>query len=371
MRMNSIRILAVILAALAAAQFPAAAQSSRPLPRRSNIILIVADGLGAGDLSCYGQTQFQTPNLDKLAANGIRFTHDTAGAAASGPAWAALLLGKNVGSAGVPLSPGDVTIAQVLKNSGYYTCWLGDWDLGDQNSSGAPWRKGIDEFAGYFNPADIEGGYPGFIWRYEPGHSRDAAPAFNGPETVYSNAGGKKARYVPDWMMTLEANFTRGHIPKRLNHYQPFFLVINCPLPDNGKGVVPTDAPYSEEGWPPAEKIRAAMISRMDGYIGQLVEQLHEVNQESNTVIFFTSDVPPKKANGIDPEFFHENAAPDSLNVPLIACWPGKIPAGQVSGMDCSARDFLPTAADIAFLKSPAGVEGVSLLPVLLGQAPK
>lgn len=371
--MKPIRLLSCLLMALwalAAFQFSAGAQSSHPMPRRSNIILIVADGLGAGDLSCYGQKQFQTPHLDQLAAEGVRFTHYSAGALESSAACADLMLGTgNAPTNGdITLGADDVTIAQLLKNSGYWTCLIGEWNLGDQSSAGSPWLKGFDEFAGYFSPEDAANAYSDFIWRYEPDGTNEAEADFNGREGVYANTGGKKSQYIPDWLMTISMNFTKKHQQFFYNHYQPFFLVLHCSIPGNGNRVVPTDAPFSEEPWPQVEKNRAAMIARLDGYVGQLLQQLDDIGQRNNTVVFFTSDTVPQKTGGTDPKFFHENSAPDSLRVPMIVRCPGKITAGQVSDVDCSARDFLPTAAGIGLVQPPKNIDGVSLLPVLYGQ---
>ena len=357
--------------AFALAACPAGAQSQQALPRRPNIILIVADGLSAGDLSCYGQAQFQTPNLDKLAAGGIRFTHYSAGGVASSRAHATLMTGKEIGTADadVTLAPDDTTIAQLLRSSGYFTCLVGEWNLGDQNSYGAPWLKGFNEFGGYFTLADAENAYADFIWRYEPAMGPGKAPTFNGPEMIYANTGGKQAEYIPDFLANMAMKFTKGHQPATYNHYQPFFLQLNFAIPGNGNHVVPTDAPFSEEPWPQAEKNRAAMIGRLDGYIGQLLEHLDNIRQATNTVIVFTSDTVPQKAGGTDPKFFQENTSPDSLLVPMIVSWPGKIPAGRVSDVACSARDFLPTVAAIGLVTPPEQVNGVSFAPALYGQA--
>ena len=151
------------------------------MPRRPSIILIVADGLGYGDLSCYGQTKFQTPNLDRLAAEGVRFTSYYAGDAVSSPARAALMLGRDSGhlkqraDVDVPLAADDITVAQLLKQSGYHTGLIGEWDLGGDGTSGAPWNKGFDEFAGYLDPGDAENYYADYIWRYalDPTTTRD------------------------------------------------------------------------------------------------------------------------------------------------------------------------------------------------------
>ena len=351
---------------LVAVQCTSLAQSPRALPRRSNIILIVADGLGIGDLSCYGQTRFQTPNLDKLASDGIRFTHYSVGGDSSSSTRAALMLGKKEPE-DVTLSSGETTIAKLLKDSGYYTCMIGEWDLGAQNTSGAPWLQGFDDFDGYFSPADAANAYADYVWRYDPDPLHQGQPKFTGPEEIYANTGGKKGEYIPDLLASASRNVIKNHQPLPFNAYRPLFLVFKCAIPGNGDREVPSDAPFSEETWPQPEKNRAAMIARLDGYIGQMIEQLNKFGEESNTVIFFTSDAVPKKADGTDPKFFHENASPDSLLVPMIVNWPGKIPAGRVSNLECSALDFLPTAADIAFITPPADIEGKSFLPMLLG----
>ncbi|HTR40376.1 MAG TPA: sulfatase-like hydrolase/transferase [Pseudomonadales bacterium] len=371
--MKSTRSFSYLALALAAFAFSATAQSSHPLPRRPNIILIVANTMSAGDLSCYGQTLFQTPNLDKLAAGGIRFTHYSAGAPAGSPARAALLTGKDIslGTNDVTLVPNDITIAELLKNSGYFTSLIGEWDLGDQGSSGAPWLKGFNEFAGYFNYNDAADPYAQSIWRYECNPVHTDLQAYNGTEQVYANAGGQKVQYIPDWLTTLSMTFVKKREPDQFNHYRPFFLMLSCLIPGNGNRTVPTDAPFSEEPWPQAEKNRAAMISRLDNNIGQLLAQLDKIGQASNTVIFFTSDTVPQKAGGIDPKFFHENPSTNSLLVPMIVSWPGKIPAGQVSDLNCSAQDFLPTAAGFGLVAPPEKIDGTSFMPALFGKTKK
>jgi arylsulfatase A-like enzyme len=359
--------------------FSAVAQPAptHAMPRRPSIILIVAKGLGAGDLSCYGQTQFQTPNLDKLAAQGMRLTHYAAGSTDSTLALGSLMIGKNIHPPGntqppfqIELGPNDITIARLLHDSGYFTSFVGEWDLGSQTSGGAPWEKGFDEFSGYFTAADAENAYADFIWRFEEPVPNDPGTAMNGSETVYANSSGKHVQYIPDWLVTLTLNISRNNKPNRLNHYQPYFLVLHCSIPGNGNRVVPSDAPFSEESWPQPEKNRAAMIARLDSYIGLLEDQLEAIKQLSNTVIFVTSDTVPRKTGGTDPKFFQENPSTNTLYAPMIVSWPGKIPAGQVSDRDCSARDFLPTVSDIG-LVTPVNSDGVSFFPTLLGQTQK
>ncbi|HXI69553.1 MAG TPA: sulfatase-like hydrolase/transferase [Verrucomicrobiae bacterium] len=356
------------------------------IPRRANIILIVTDSLGYGDLSCYGQTKFATPNLDKLAAGGIRFTNYYAAAAASSPAHASLLLGQAAGhlkqraDVDVPLAPDETTVAQLLKNSGYHTGLIGEWNLGDETTAGAPWKKGFDEFAGYLDSTDAENYYADYIWRYAP-HSivnptNNQIEDYAGREMLYPNTGGKKEQYIPDLYTKAAKNFVVNNRPDQFNRYRPFFLVVNYVTPRasaaeakrTGNGMqVPTDAPFSSEAWPPAEKNKAAMIARLDGDMGNLVEQLQKFNQFSNTVFFFTSASTAKAGGGVDPQFFASNVATNDLRVPMIVSWPGKIPAGRVSNLRWGAKDFAPTALQIGYVKPAANFTGISVLPVLLG----
>jgi uncharacterized sulfatase len=360
--------------------FTNVAPAARPaIPRRASIVYIQCDGLGYGDLSCYGQTKFQTPNLDRLAAEGIRFTNYYAADTESSLAHAALLLGKDAGhlklraNVDVPLAADDITVAQILKNFGYSTGLVGEWKLGDENSTGAPWKKGFNEVAAYLNAADAENYYADYIYRYSPGgvlnQTNNQREDYLGREMLYPNTGEKKGQYLPDLFTKVMLNFIQINQPDKANHYRPFFLLVNYTIPHAGKNlVVPTDAPFSEEPWPQAERNKAAAIARLDGYVGQLLDQLQKLGLTNNVAVFFTSDTTPKKSAAEDPEFFHSNISTNDLRVPMIVHWPGKIPAGQVSGYQWSPRDFLPTAAEIAFVNPPTAADGVSILPVLTGE---
>jgi arylsulfatase A-like enzyme len=358
------------------------------IPRRANIILIVADSLGYGDLSCYGQKKFATPNLDKLAAGGIRFTNYYAAAVANSPAHAALLLGRDAGhlkqraDVNVPLAANENTVAQLLQHSGYHTGLIGEWNLGDETTAGAPWKKGFDEFAGYLDATDAENYYADYIWRYAPrsivNPTNNQIEDFIGREMLYPNTGEKKTQYIPDLYTKMAVNFVVNNQPDFANHHRPFFLLVNYVTPRanlaeakrTGNGMqVPSDAPFSGEAWPQAEKNRAAMIARFDGDIGKLVEQLQKINQASNTVIFVTSARSAQAGGGADPKFFASNIATNDLRVPMIVNWPGKIPAGRVSNLRWSAMDFAPTAWQIGYAKPAASFMGISVLPVLLGQS--
>jgi arylsulfatase A-like enzyme len=188
-----------------------------------------------------------------------------------------------------------------------------------------------------------------------------------GREMIYTNTAGMKGQYIPDLYTHAALSFIKNNQPDAANHYQPFFLLLNYPFPKTGM-TVPTDAPFSGEAWPQAEKNQAALISRLDGYVGELTEQLLKVGMTNNAVIFFTSGTVAQKANGVDPEFFHSNISTNDLRVPMIMHWPGRIPAGQVSGFKWSPQDFLPTAAEIGFVNSPTNIDGNSVLPVAMAQ---
>jgi arylsulfatase A-like enzyme len=339
-----------------------APDASAAIPRRASIIFIQVDGLGYGDLSCYGQTKFQTPNLDKLAADGIRFTNYS-GENENSKSQAELMFGKK--SAG-----GEITVAQILKNSGYHTGMIGEWNLGDENAAGAPWRKGFDEFAGYLDPAAAGNFYADYIFRCAPrsilNETNNQRENFLGREMLYPNTQGKN-QYIPDLFTKAALNFVKNNHPDRSNHYRPFFLFLDYKIP--GRRIeVPTDAPYSEETWPQPEKNKAALISKIDGYVGQLSEQLQKIGMTNNVVVFFSGTVPPEKMAEGGPDFFHSNLSTNDQRMPMIVHWSGKIPAGQVSGFNWSPRDFLPTAAQIAFANSPTNLDGISVLPVLSGQ---
>jgi uncharacterized sulfatase len=366
------------------AQSDSTAGAPAPALRRPCIIFIQCDGLGYGDLSCYGQTKFATPNLDRLAAGGIRFTSYYAGNAASSPSRAALLLGrspshlKQRADTEVPLAEDDVTVAQWLQQAGYRTALIGEWFLGGGDTSGAPWLKGFDEFAGYLASGDTTDYFADYMWRHMPSPGDSSQVTFQGREPLYDNADGKQGIYIPDLLAKAVNNFVRVHQPSQDNRYQPYFLLLNLTIARPGAGntmPVPTDAPYSAESWSQPEKNRAAMIARLDNSIGQLLEQLKKLRSEGNTVIFFSSDTGPQTGGGVDPKFF-QSAGPfrgqrgqlyeGGLRVPMIVYGPGRIPAGQVSDFPWAAWDFLPTALQLALREPPKNIDGISVLPTLL-----
>lgn len=363
-----------------------AAGQRPPAPRRPNIILIVADDLGYGDLGCYGQTLIQTTNLDKMAAEGLRFTSFYAGSTVCAPSRCCLMTGLHTGHAFIrgngkqALRSSDLTISELLKNSGYHTGLVGKWGLGNENSSGTPREKGFDEFAGYLDHVHAHDYYTDRLWRY------DSRSGYDDWEVFPENQGGKQGLYMPDLFTRAATNFVGINKPEELNHYRPFFLYLAYTIPHanneeakrSGNGMqVPSDAPYSDRPWPQPEKNKAAMITRMDQDIGKLMAKLQELNIDDNTVVFFTSDNGPHKEGGVDPKFFQSGGPlrgikrdlyEGGIRVPLIVRWPGKINPRRVEASPWAFWDFLPTAAEIARLKPPEHIDGISMLPTLLGR---
>jgi arylsulfatase A-like enzyme len=361
-----------------------------PAERKPSIIFILADDLGYGDLGCYGQTKIKTPNLDKMAAEGMRFTSFYAGSTVCAPSRCALMTGLHTGhalirgNALVPLRPQDLTVAELLQQAGYHTSLIGKWGLGNPNTTGVPQKKGFDEFLGYLDQVHAHDYYTDYLWRYDP-HA-DAKPGYDGRVEFAENRDGKKGRYMDDLFDEAALRFVSINKPESLNHFRPFFLYLSYTIPHanneegqrTGNGMeVPSDAPYSNEAWPPTERNKAAMITRLDTYVGQLLDKLKGLKIDDSTVIFFTSDNGPHKEGGVDPEFFHSGGLlrgikrdlyEGGIRVPLIVRWPGEIKPGTANDQPWAFWDFLPTAAEIAGVKVPEKIDGISLLPTLLGR---
>ena len=341
------------------------------IARRASIIYIQCHGLGYGDLSCYGQTNFQTPNLDQLAAQGMLFTHFTPGDTNPAIAEAALLTGSLTNNSGV-------SVAQTLKNIGYATGMIGEWPL-----PGKPWDQGFDDFAGFLNPDEGTNYYPDSFWRYTP---KTYYNAISNCWTAWQpgdgpNNGGQKVRYLPDFMLAgWLQNFVRSHQPDRYNAFRPFFLLVNLPAPRSATPgednfPVPSDAPYDDESWPQAAKDRAALLTHLDGDIGSLFQQLNELGMTNNLAIFFTSSAAPERFADPRLNFFRTPAdfrgqTNNAWSAPMIVCWPGTVSPGQISNYPWSNQDFLPTATQIGFIPPPDHIDGHSILPVLLGRNP-
>jgi arylsulfatase A-like enzyme len=349
-----------------------------------NIILILADDLGYGDSGCYGQTRIKTPNIDRLAAEGMKFTDFYAGSTVCAPSRCALMTGFHCGharirgNADVSLQATDLTVATALKKAGYQTALFGKWGLGEQNTDGRPRKQGFDSFVGFLNQTHAHDYYTDHLFRW------DAASGFEGRIDVFQNAAGAKGLYIPDLFNTASTNFLKLNRSAATGANAPFFLFLAYTIPHandeegvrTGNGMqVPSDAPYSRESWPQVEKNKAAMITRMDSEIGGLLDKLKTLGLDENTLIFFSSDNGPHKEGGVNPEFFKSSGPfrgvkrdlyEGGIREPMIARWPKKIPAGKTNSLPLAFWDFFPTVAEIAGASTPTNLDGISFLPSLL-----
>lgn len=353
---------------------PPAAAAERPT--KPNIIFILADDLGYGDLGCYGQTKIKTPSLDKLAAQGMRFTQFYAGSTVCAPSRCALMVGQHTGrcivrgNANVPLRPDDITVAEILKAAGYVTALIGKWGLGEAGSTGVPNLQGFDYFFGFLNQHHAHNYYPDYLWRNQE------KVALKNVVAGKNNFADAKVEYAHD-LFTREA---RQFIEN--NRKGPFFLYLGYTIPhannELGKNgmEVPSDEPYAHEPWPQAQKNHAAMITRLDRDIGALVQLLQRLGLDDNTIILFSSDNGPHREGGGDPSFFNSSGGlrgfkrslhEGGVRVPMIARWPGKIKAGSTSEHLGAFWDVLPTLAELAGAAVPTNSDGISFLPTLLG----
>ena len=316
------------------------AQAQTVPSRRASIIFIQCHGLGCGDLSCYGQTNYQTPNLDRLAAEGMRFTSYHAGSTDFAAAQAALMTGKS-SSTSETLAPGGITVAQQLQQAGYGTGLIGEWRLG-----ATPWTQGFDEFAGFIQPEEGRNYFADYLWRYAPesilNETNHHMETYVGKEMLFPNVGGKKGQYLPDFFATMTVNFVRTHQPDQFNNYRPFFLFVSLPAPRSSTSLaddfpVPTDAPFTGENWPQAAKNRAALITRLDNGIGRLFEELQKLQLTNNVAIFFTSACGSEKFHDARLNFMRadDEVSQGQPRVPMMVRWPGTVPAGRESVPGC------------------------------------
>lgn len=355
---------------------------------RPNIIFILADDLGYGDLGCYGQMRIRTPRLDRMAAEGLRFTRAYAGSTVCAPSRCALMTGRHMGHARVrgnagranPLAQAlraeDVTVARVLQQAGYTTALIGKWGLGDVGGaeSGLPRRQGFDYFFGYLNQRHAHNYYPSFLWRNE-----ERVPLRNTvPDEDAEGAGvsDNRLEYAPD-LLTAEALAFIRRVRDR-----PFFLYFSPIIPhaNNEAGPAGMEVPdlgeYRDRDWPPAQKAHAAMVSRLDRDVGRLLDLLRELGLEEKTLVIFSSDNGPHREGGFDPAAqgssgplrgIKRDLYEGGIRVPFIARWPGHVPAGRETDQVIAFWDFVPTAAELAGVTAPPG-DGLSFVPTLLGR---
>jgi len=357
----------VFLGGLGAASLSAFQPRPRP-----NIVVILADDLGYGDAGCYGQARIKTPNIDRLAAEGTRFTQAYAGSTVCAPSRCSLFTGYHTGHARmranseVYLGKRDVTISEILHDAGYRTGLFGKWSLGTLGTEGYPNDKGFDEWYGYFSQMHAHVAYPQLLL-----HNR-------GEVNLTGNWGTSRKQFANDLFTEQAVKFAAGS-------RQPFFLHLAYTIPhadneegrDTGNGmVVPSDEPYSKEAWPQQERNFAAMITRMDGDIGRVLEAC----DARNTLVIFTSDNGPHKEGGHSPEFFKSSGPlrgikrdlyDGGIRVPSIVRWPGVVGEGKTSDFVWAFWDMLPTLAEVAGTRAPAGLDGQSIVPVLTGREQK
>lgn len=363
-----------------------------------NIVLLVADDLGYGELGCYGQKWIKTPHIDRLAKEGIRFTDFYAGNAVCAPSRCCLMTGKHPGHAYVrnngdpknlqhlkaqygwefpgqnPIPAEEVTIAEVLKQKGYASAAIGKWGLGHFGTTGDPNRQGFDLFYGFNCQRHAHNHYPKFLWRNDkkellPGNDR----------TLYGET------YSQDKFTEVALDFIREH------KTQPFFLYMPYAIPHLSiqvtdaslaeyKDNIPEEK-YEHKGYLPHPHPRAgyaAMISHLDRDIGKIMTQLKDLGLDDNTLVMFTSDNGPTydRLGGSDSDFFDSAAGlrglkgslyEGGIRVPLVARWPGKIKPSSTSSRLGAFWDFLPTIAEVADVEFGGKVDGVSMLGDFLG----
>lgn len=356
----------------------AAAALLAPPPPRPNIVFILADDLGYGNLGSYGQTRIKTPHLDRLSADGMRFTQAYAGATVCAPSRCALMTGLHTGHArtrgnrlpDLPLRPEDTTVAELLKRAGYRTGLFGKWSLGNIGSTGYPTRKGFDEWFGFFNQNHAHTYYP---------------DALLDNDTVFmlSNNLGTPRDYAHDVIAARGLAF----LDKVKTDPRPFFVKFAFTIPhannelgrDTGNGMeVPNAEPYTgEKDWPAPDRNFAAMVTRLDATVGQILAKLDQTGQAANTLVLFTSDNGPHREGGHNPDFFDDNGPlrgikrdlyEGGIRVPFLARWPGRVKPGVVNDHPIAFWDFLPSVCDLAALPAPRHLDGISFLPTLTGQ---
>ena len=349
-----------------------------------NIVFVLADDLGYGDLGCFGQTKIQTPHLDQMAKEGLKLTNFYAGSTVCAPSRCVLMTGKHTGRARVrgngwgPLEDGDVTVAEVLKKAGYRTALCGKWGIGEEGTTGVPNKQGFDFFYGYLNQRHAHNYYPSFLMRND---QRESLP--NIPETE-DNVGGGWAReamaYSHDLIVEEGLNWLEKEPEK------PFFLYLALTIPhannERGRGLgdgqeVPEYSIYEDKDWSRPNKGQAAMVTRMDRDMGRLFAKLKDLGIDEKTLVIFSSDNGHHREGGNDPEFFDANGPlrgmkrdlyEGGIRVPTIARWPGTIATGKTSTLPAYFGDLMATVCELTSQKLPEDTQSVSLLPTLLGK---
>ncbi|HLP71629.1 MAG TPA: arylsulfatase [Bacteroidales bacterium] len=406
MKINNILIGGCVL--LSASPLQGKAESPKQKSKTPNIIFIMADDLGYGDIGCYGQKFIRTPNIDRMALEGIRFTNHYSGAPVSAPARCCLMTGKNLGHSYVrdnfeikgdvreagqtPIPENTETIAKMLKGAGYATAVIGKWGLGAMASTGSPLKQGFDFFYGYNDQNHAHNHYTSWLWRNDnveqTGNPEFTVhPKFN-PATA-NNPDEYKKYYGTAFTLDLMADEALKFIDQ--NKSKPFFLYLAVVVPhkalqvpdeslqmyngvfdekpyNGGAGYTPHPRPYSAY---------AAMITRMDQKIGNILAKLKELGLDENTIVMFTGDNGPAGGGGTDARFFNSSGGlrgmkgqvyEGGIREPFVVRWPGKIKPGTESTHISAHYDLMATLAEITGQKINA-TDGISYLPTLLGKS--
>lgn len=378
------RIFVAALLLICFSNFASSQKTQRP-----NIIFILADDLGYGDVGCYGQQKISTPNIDRLAKMGTKFTQFYSGTAVCAPARSSFMTGQHTGHTPVrgnktyppegqtPLHDSVVTIAMLLQQAGYHTGAFGKWSLGFITTSGDPEKKGFDEFYGYNCQSLAHNYYPDHLWH---NHDRIDLCGNLKSDSVYS----------ADLIHQQAMNFLNA------KHNKPFFLYLPYTLP-HADVVVPHDEVYdyyvkkfneqpvevkSNDGEkhhfdPYPHAAFAAMVARLDKFVGEIVNAVKEKGIEKNTLIIFSSDNGPHRENGGDPDFFNSNGGfrgikrdlyEGGIREPFIAYQKGLTKAGTVNDMPCALWDLFPTFLQMAGVAQTKNIDGISIMAALKGQ---
>jgi arylsulfatase len=359
-----------------------------PQSRPPNIIFILADDLGYGELGCYGQTRIKTPALDRMAREGMRFTDFYSGNAVCAPSRCVLLTGKHAGHAWIrdnrevlpegqaPIPSDAVTVAEALRERGYATAAVGKWGLGAPGSTGDPNRHGFDLYYGVNCQRVAHNHYPTYLYR-------------NSDRVGLSGNNGtlKGKQYVHDLLEKESLEFIRSHAQKPFFLYLPFLVPhVSLQVPEDSLAEYQglwEETPYDgNKGYlphPTPRAAHAAMITRMDRSVGRILELLTALKIDGDTLVLFSSDNGSvDAAGGHDLAFFQANGSLRSekgylyeggIRVPCIARWPGHVPAGSESRVPAASYDLFPTFCALAGASVPQGVDGRSLVPVLTGSS--
>ncbi len=366
---------------------------------KPNIIFILADDLGYGEVGCYGQQVIQTPNLDRMAAEGVRFTQFYAGAPVCAPSRAVLMTGLHVGHVSVrgnagpkPLSDqiatgpqtlahNETTVAEVLKKAGYATALIGKWGLGELGTGSEPTKRGFDHFFGYINQTHAHNYYPAYLVRNES--QVKLANEVPGEGPFGQGWATKKVEYSADLFAAEAGKWIDDH------KAGPFFLYLALTSPHANNEAnralkdgqeVPDYEPYNGKDWTNPQKGQAAMVTRLDRQVGAILSQLKTLGLDEKTIVFFSSDNGPHKEGGNDPSFFHASGPfrgikrdvyEGGFREPFIVRWPGKITPGRTSGHVGYFGDMMTTFSELAGATPPADLDSISIVPELQGNPQK